>query len=47
MFDIPGGLILVPSLAPRDSQALASLLFSLAPVFTWITLTYLNTRDKL
>ena len=46
-FSIPGGLIFVPSLGPRACLALASLLFSLAPVFTWITLTYLDTRDKL
>ena len=30
-----GGLIIVPTLGPRPSLGLASLLFSLSPVFTW------------
>ena len=39
-----GGLIVVPTLGPRPSLALATLLFSLAPVFAWASLTYLHTR---
>ena len=39
-----GGLIIVPTLGPRPSLGLASLMFSLAPVFSWATLPYLHTR---
>ena len=34
----------MPTLGARSSLALATLLFSLAPVLTWATLTHLHTR---
>ena len=34
----------MPTLGARPSLALATLMFSLAPVFTWATLTHLHSR---